>query len=125
METAKRVHDIVEKARQISHDAKFHEYVALGAYKRARQYIKEMQKGMADGLSNEQMTILARARKLELYFSQPFHVAESFTGVAGKGIAIEDTISDCKSILDGGADEIPEEAFVFTGNLREIRNRAS
>jgi RNA polymerase sigma factor (sigma-70 family) len=123
VETAKRVRDIVGKAREISHDAKFHEYVALGAYKRARQHIKEMQKGMADGLSDEQVTILARARKLELYFSQPFHVAESFTGVTGKDIAIEDTISDCRAILDGDADDIPEKAFVFTGNLREIRNQ--
>jgi len=124
VETAKRVRDIVEKARQISHDEKFHEYVALGAYKRARQHIREIQTRKIDGLSDGQATILARARKLELYFSQPFHVAESFTGVAGKDIAIEDTISNCKAILDGDADDIPEEAFVFTGNLDEIRNRA-
>jgi F0F1-type ATP synthase beta subunit len=123
LETAQRASNIIAKARKIRHDEKFHEYVALGAYKRARQYNKEKPMQKNENLSEEQLTVLSRARKLELYFSQPFYVAESFTGINGKDVSIKETISDCRAILDGDADDIPEEAFKFTGSLQEIRGK--
>jgi F-type H+-transporting ATPase subunit beta len=65
-----------------------------------------------------------RARKIERFFSQPFHVAEQFTGIAGRYVALSDTIKGFKEITEGKCDEIPEQAFYMAGTIEEVRERA-
>ena len=73
-----------------------------------------------DELSDEDKTIVYRARKMQKFFSQPFFVAEQFTGFPGKYVKIEDTISGFKSIMAGECDEIPEGYFAYVGTLDEV-----
>ncbi|MCE1188047.1 MAG: F0F1 ATP synthase subunit beta [Ignavibacteria bacterium] len=77
-----------------------------------------------DELSDDDKTTVKRARRIERFFSQPFHVAEQFTGYAGKYVKLEDTISGFKAILDGQCDEWPEQAFMFVGTLDEAEEKA-
>lgn len=74
-----------------------------------------------DELSDNDKTTVYRARKVQRFFSQPFHVAEQFTGFAGKYVKIEDTIAGFKAILDGEVDEIPEGMFSYKGTLDEVK----
>ncbi len=64
------------------------------------------------------MTV-ARARKLQKFLSQPFHVAEVFTGLPGKFVAIEDTVKSFKAVVDGEYDHLPESAFYMVGGIDE------
>ncbi len=73
-----------------------------------------------DELSDEDKQTVYRARKIQRFFSQPFHVAEQFTGFPGRYVKISDTISDFKSILDGEVDEINEGLFSYKGTLDEV-----
>ncbi|MBR6490944.1 MAG: F0F1 ATP synthase subunit beta, partial [Bacteroidales bacterium] len=70
-------------------------------------------------LSDEDKLIVSRARKVQRFLSQPFHVAEKFTGVPGVMVDIKDTVSGFKRILDGEVDEYPEMAFLNVGTLEE------
>ena len=72
-----------------------------------------------DELSEEDRLVVQRARRVQRFLSQPFHVAEQFTGVPGKWVAIEDTIKGFKMILDGEVDEYPEGAFHMVGTIEE------
>jgi F-type H+-transporting ATPase subunit beta len=74
-----------------------------------------------DELSDNDKTTVYRARKVQRFFSQPFHVAEQFTGFQGKYVKIEDTIAGFKAILDGEVDEIPEGMFSYKGTLDEVK----
>ena len=65
-----------------------------------------------------------RARKIQRFLSQPFHVAEQFTGAAGKYVAIADTIRGFKEIVEGKHDEIPEQAFLMVGTIEEALENA-
>ena len=65
------------------------------------------------------MTV-ARARKIQKFFSQPFYVAEQFTGYAGKYVKREDTIKSFKGILTGEYDHIPEQAFAYVGGMEDV-----
>ncbi|MHC1744440.1 MAG: F0F1 ATP synthase subunit beta [Syntrophobacteraceae bacterium] len=77
-----------------------------------------------DELSDEDKITVARARKIQRFLSQPFHVAETFTGFAGKYVKMEDTIRGFKEICDGKHDEIPEQAFYMVGGIEEAVEKA-
>jgi F-type H+-transporting ATPase subunit beta len=77
-----------------------------------------------DELSDEDKIIVARARKIQRFLSQPFFVAEEFTGRSGKYVPLDQTIAGFKSIVNGECDEIPEQAFYMAGNLDEVREAA-
>ena len=72
-----------------------------------------------DELSDEQKIIVSRARKIERFFSQPFSVAEQFTGMEGKYVTVKDTIRGFREILEGKHDEVPEQAFLYVGIIEE------
>jgi F-type H+-transporting ATPase subunit beta len=77
-----------------------------------------------DELSEEDKLIVARARKIQRFLSQPFFVAEVFTGSSGKYVPLKDTISGFKAIVDGEYDDLPEQAFYMVGNIEEAVERA-
>ncbi len=72
-----------------------------------------------DELSDEDKLIVSRARRVQRFLSQPFHVAEQFTGIPGTIVPIEDTIKGFKMIMDGEVDEYPEAAFNLVGTIEE------
>src|SRR5881296_2260026 len=92
------------------------------------QRYKELQDIIAilgmDELSEEDRTIVARARKIQRFLSQPFHVAEQFTGIPGKYVPVKDTIAGFKEVIAGNMDHIPEQAFYMVGNLDEVVQKA-
>jgi F-type H+-transporting ATPase subunit beta len=77
-----------------------------------------------DELSEDDKLTVSRARKIQRFFSQPFHVAEQFTGYKGKYVKIEDTIKGFKEVVDGKCDDMPEQAFLYVGTLDEAREAA-
>jgi ATP synthase F1 beta subunit len=77
-----------------------------------------------DELSEEQKVAVARARKIQKFLSQPFHVAEQFTGIPGKYVALADTIRSFKMIVDGELDHLPEQAFFLVGAVEEAIEQA-
>src|SRR5512133_2469123 len=70
-------------------------------------------------LSDEDKLVVSRARKIQKFFSQPFHVASQFTGREGKYVKLEDTIKGFKEIIEGKHDELPEQAFYMVGTIEE------
>ncbi|MEK7517852.1 MAG: F0F1 ATP synthase subunit beta, partial [Patescibacteria group bacterium] len=103
----------------VSHD---HYEVARGIQKVLQRY-KDLQDIIAilgiDELSDEDKLIVARARKIQRFLSQPMFVAEIFTGQPGKYVKIEDTIQGFKEILEGKHDGLPESAFYMVGTIKE------
>jgi F-type H+-transporting ATPase subunit beta len=77
-----------------------------------------------DELSEEDKLTVARARKIQKFLSQPFFVAEQFTGIPGKYVPIEETIRGFKELCDGKHDEVPEQAFYMLGSIEEVLERA-
>jgi len=77
-----------------------------------------------DELSEEQKVTVARARKITKFLSQPFHVAEVFTGKKGRFVSLEDTVKDFKGLLAGDYDDLPEAAFYMVGNIAEVKEKA-
>jgi len=104
-----------------------HYGVARGVQKVLQRY-KELQDIIAilgmDELSEDDKLAVSRARKIQRFLSQPFHVAETFTATPGRYVEIKDTINGFKDIIDGRCDDIPEQAFFMMGNLDEVRARA-
>ena len=100
-----------------------HYDVAVGVQEILQNY-KDLQDIIAilgmDELSEEQKLTVNRARKIQKYLGQPFHVAEVFTGNPGKYVKLEDTIRSFKTILDGECDHIPEQCFVYKGSIDEV-----
>lgn len=78
-----------------------------------------------DELSEEDKLVVARARKIQRFLSQPFHVAEVFTGIPGKFVAIEDTVKSFKAVVDGEYDHLPEAAFYMVGGIDEAVAKAA
>ncbi len=70
-----------------------------------------------DELSEEDKMVVMRARKIQKFLSQPFHVAEVFTGISGKFVDLEDTIKSFKAVVDGEYDHLPEAAFYMVGGI--------
>jgi F-type H+-transporting ATPase subunit beta len=77
-----------------------------------------------DELSEDQKLTVYRARKIQRFLSQPFHVAEAFTGTPGKYVKLEDTIRGFKGICEGEYDDVPEQAFYMVGTIEEVLERA-
>jgi F-type H+-transporting ATPase subunit beta len=77
-----------------------------------------------DELSEEDKIIVARARKIQRFLSQPFHVAEAFTGTPGRYVKLEDTIRGFKEICEGKYDDLPEQAFYMVGTIEEAIEKA-
>ena len=77
-----------------------------------------------DELSDEDKVTVRRARRIQRFFSQPFHVAEQFTGYPGKYVKLEDTIKGFRQILDGEHDDLPESAFMYVGTIEEAVEKA-
>ncbi|MDD4731012.1 MAG: F0F1 ATP synthase subunit beta [Desulfovibrio sp.] len=92
------------------------------------QKYKELQDIIAilgmDELSDEDKLTVSRARKMQRFLSQPFHVAEAFTGVPGKYVKLEDTIRAFRDILDGKYDDLPEQSFYMCGGIEEAVEKA-
>jgi len=105
-----------------------HYEVAQGV-KKVLQTYKDLQDIIAilgiDELSEDQKLVVARARKIQKFLSQPFHVAEQFTGLQGRYVKIQDTVRSFKEILDGKHDDIPEQAFYMKGDIDEVIEHAS
>ncbi len=78
-----------------------------------------------DELSEDDKLAVSRARKIERFFSQPFHVAEVFTGAPGKYVPLKETIRGFKAIVDGEYDHLPEQAFYMVGNIEEVIEKAN
>ena len=77
-----------------------------------------------DELSEEDKLTVSRARKIQRFLSQPFFVAEVFTGTPGKFVKLEDSINGFKSIVDGEHDNIPESAFYMVGTIEEALEKS-
>jgi F-type H+-transporting ATPase subunit beta len=77
-----------------------------------------------DELSEEDKMVVRRARRIQRFLSQPFFVAEQFTGMAGKYVKLEDTIRSFKEIIDGKHDDIPEQAFMYSGTIEDVLENA-
>lgn len=78
-----------------------------------------------DELSEDDKLVVSRARKVQKFMSQPFHVAEVFTGTAGKFVSLEDTIKGFEEIASGAYDDLPEGAFYMVGNIDEVKAKAA
>jgi F-type H+-transporting ATPase subunit beta len=104
-----------------------HYAVARGVQKVLQDY-KNLQDIIAilgmDELSEEDKLTVARARKIQRFLSQPFQVAEVFTGTPGKYVPLENTIKDFKGVLEGKYDELPEMAFYMVGDITEVMEKA-
>jgi len=100
-----------------------HYDVARGVQKVLQRY-KELQDIIAilgmDELSDEDKQAVTRARKIQRFLSQPFHVAEIFTGQPGQYVKVEDTVTSFKEILEGKHDSLPEQAFYMRGNIQDV-----
>jgi len=77
-----------------------------------------------DELSDDDKKTVARARRMQRFLSQPFFVAEQFTGMKGRYVSLEDTVSGFEAILNGEVDNLPESAFMFVGSLDEAKEKA-
>lgn len=77
-----------------------------------------------DELSEEQQLIVSRARKIQQFLSQSFHVAEKFTGNPGQYVSVKDTVRSFAQIIDGQCDDLPEQAFRYAGTIEDVRQRA-
>jgi F-type H+-transporting ATPase subunit beta len=103
-------------------------YDAAQEVKRILQRYKDLQDIIAilglDELSEEDKLTVARARKIQRFFSQPFTVGEQFTGMKGEYVKIEDTIKGFREILDGKCDDMPEQAFYMVGTIEQAREKA-
>jgi F-type H+-transporting ATPase subunit beta len=103
-------------------------YDTARAVQAVLQRYKELQDIIAilgmDELSDEDKLTVARARKIQRFLSQPFHVAEQFTGMAGKYVPLKETIRAFNEILDGKHDDLPESAFLYVGTIEEAVEKA-
>ena len=104
-----------------------HFEVARGVQEILQKY-KELQDIIAilgmEELSDEDKTVVFRARKIQKFLSQPFHVAENFTGIKGVYVPVKETIRGFKAILDGEMDEYPENAFFNVGTIEDVKKKA-
>ncbi len=103
-------------------------YAVARSVQQVLQKYKDLQDIIAilgmDELSEEDKLIVSRARKIQKFLSQPFFVAEQFTGIPGKFVKIDDTIRGFKEIVDGKHDDVPEQAFYLVGTIEEVLAKA-
>jgi len=123
------VDPLASSSRMLSPDivGEEHYNVAQGVKQLLARY-KELQDIIAilgmDELSEDDKLIVARARKVERFLSQPFNVAEQFTGLKGKYVPVAETVRSFKEILEGKHDDLPEAAFLFVGTIEEAVEKA-
>ncbi len=102
-------------------------YNVTRAVQETLQSYKELQDIIAilgmDELSDEQKLVVARARRIQRFLSQPFHVAEQFTGTPGTYVPLKETVRGFKEIIDGKHDDIPEQMFLYAGTIDEVVER--
>lgn len=103
-------------------------YVIAREVQQVLQRYKDLQDIIAilgvDELSEDDKLIVSRARKIERYFSQPFYVAQQFTGLEGRYVPLKETVRGFREILDGKHDDLPEQAFMMVGTIEEAREKA-
>ena len=103
-------------------------YNTAQAVKGILQRYKDLQDIIAilgiDELSEEDKLTVARARKIQKFLSQPFHVAEQFTGFKGKYVPLADTVRSFKEVVEGKYDDLPEQAFYMQGDIEEVKKKA-
>jgi F-type H+-transporting ATPase subunit beta len=103
-------------------------YEVAREVQRVLQRYKELQDIIAimgmDELSEDDKLIVSRARKIQRFLSQPFTVAEQFTGMEGRFVPVKETIRGFREILDGKHDDLPESAFLFVGTIDEAVEKA-
>jgi F-type H+-transporting ATPase subunit beta len=103
-------------------------YAVAQAVKQTLQRYKDLQDIIAilgmDELSEDDKVLVQRARKMERFLSQPFHVAEQFTGMPGKYVKLEETVRSFKAVADGEYDHLPEQAFMYVGTIEEAVEKA-
>jgi F-type H+/Na+-transporting ATPase subunit beta len=103
-------------------------YATARDCQRVLQRYKDLQDIIAilgiDELSEDDKLVVARARKIERFFSQPMFVAEQFTGVPGAYVHVRDTVEGFREILDGKCDDLPEQAFMLVGTIEQAREKA-
>ncbi len=103
-------------------------YEVAQRVKQTLQRYKDLQDIIAilgiDELSDEDKAVVARARRIQRFLSQPFHVAEQFTGRPGKYVKLEDTIRSFKEVVDGKHDSLPEQAFYMQGSIEDVLEAA-
>jgi F-type H+-transporting ATPase subunit beta len=96
--------------------------------KQVLQRYKDLQDIIAilgiDELSDDDKQIVARARKIQRFLSQPFHVAEQFTGIKGQYVTLADTVRSFKEVVEGKHDDLPEQAFYMQGNIEDVKKKA-
>jgi F-type H+-transporting ATPase subunit beta len=104
-------------------------YMVAREVQRLLQRLKDLQDIIAilgiDELSEEDRLSVARARKIQRFLSQPFHVAEQFTGMKGRYVKVEDTIAGFKALCAGEFDHLPEQAFLYVGGIEEAEEKAA
>jgi F-type H+-transporting ATPase subunit beta len=103
-------------------------YAVARDVKQILQKYKDLQDIIAilgiDELSEDDKLTVARARKIQKFLSQPFHVAEQFTGIPGKYVPLKDTVRSFRMIADGELDEVPEQAFYMAGPIEDVMEQA-
>src|SRR5882757_11533926 len=103
-------------------------YAVAQQVKQILQRYKDLQDIIAilgiDELSDDDKQTVARARKIQKFLSQPFHVAEQFTGRPGKYVKLEDTVRSFREIVEGKHDELPEQAFYMQGDIEDVKKKA-
>jgi F-type H+-transporting ATPase subunit beta len=103
-------------------------YNTARAVQRVLQRYRELQDIIAilgmDELSDEDKLVVGRARKIQRFLSQPFFVAEAFTGQPGRYVAVKETIRGFKDLVEGKGDDMPEQAFFMVGTMDEAREKA-
>ncbi|MBI4413619.1 MAG: F0F1 ATP synthase subunit beta, partial [candidate division NC10 bacterium] len=103
-------------------------YAVARAVQKVLQRYKDLQDIIAilgmDELSEEDKLVVARARKVQRFLSQPFFVAEQFTGQAGRYVPVKETIKGFREIVEGKVDDLPEQAFYMVGAIEEAREKA-
>lgn len=103
-------------------------YQTAREVQRVLQRYKDLQDIIAilgiDELSEDDKLVVARARKIERFFSQPFFVAERFTGIEGRYVPLKETVRGFREILDGKCDDLPEQAFMMAGTIEDVREKA-
>ena len=122
------VEPLESSSRILSPDivGKEHYQVAMQVQQALQRY-RELQDIIAilgmDELSEEDRTIVYRARRIQRFLSQPMSVAEVFTGIPGRYVPLKDTVASFKAIVDGEADDLPESAFYMAGDLEDARRK--
>jgi F-type H+/Na+-transporting ATPase subunit beta len=103
-------------------------YATAREVQRVLQRYKDLQDIIAilgvDELSEDDKLLVARARKIERFFSQPFYVAERFTGIPGRYVPLTESVRGFREILDGKCDDLPEQAFMMVGTIEDARQKA-